>query len=782
MPVSEGVLSIMPQNAPLTLSIQNGINATYGVMAPDSTLLSMLGIILPIPFGENIVSMFGTIPGISIGNLFIWVGLLGVTQGAMVLPRNKKVMQRASQEEPVKKEPVKEAEVVKEKKEAPKQVKQQPAGSKFDSRTEELFFEENPLPKDPLDKIFADNSEQTKRVKNIKNVKYAQTMETDAFDFEDDIDMLTKPIGTGIINNKEVREKIKKVEPDSDNGEGFFTTAYQKGKEKEPTVEIKVEEIVQAPVEPKKEEVVPEATTIEIEPVEEVPVVEEEREEKAEARAPLETFDLNQLNMFIDSVQDEGLKQNLISKITEVIKNQNQPEEKPEPEEEKQEEPKKVDEIEFTTNFTPVEKKEDTTVIELPGEITEPVPELKEEREEIEETPEEVQEPEIVEEPVEEVKEEAEEISTKPEEIPEEVEVEETPGEIEAEKPREAETQTKEPQAAETEKEVQEPEAKEEPEEVRPEVKEEEISEVKEPEVKEETEPVTAVTEEEETSRQVKPVKLKIRARQPVKLTFKEASEEEELTRELPKLSETIDKEEEITESVSSEDENSDKIEVQEKTSNQEETSESEGQEIIETTQESDNQEEDVLDSGILLDENMVVVDRELLSAINPDLLGEIISADSVVSTKRGSFIQDEGSGYFVNKAYKEEKANMDRSEEEMLNVWAQVSRQDEDRKMNRRRQASRNYQTSNPYREEIERNRQEQEEQTRLAQERYQKALREKEAAKNAYIDKTQEVVNTGAIKDVKDMTDEEREAAGYKRVEIKMNGKTLSFWQKKN
>ena len=70
MPVSQGIIDIMPQSAPLTQSLLNGQNVTYAIAQTDTTLLSFMGLILPIPIFTQYVVLAGTIPGLSIGRTF----------------------------------------------------------------------------------------------------------------------------------------------------------------------------------------------------------------------------------------------------------------------------------------------------------------------------------------------------------------------------------------------------------------------------------------------------------------------------------------------------------------------------------------------------------------------------------------------------------------------------------------------------------------------------------------------------------------------------------------
>lgn len=139
MPVSESVMALIPAHSVMLESIYDGSNAAYALMQTPGTLLSFLATILPLPFQETLICQTGMVPGLSAGMVLILVGLVGLTQSAMVLGRRDKT----------------EDTIVEHRDKYPKvELEPQPT---FASKTEELFFEEQPLPKTPVDDIFKDD-------------------------------------------------------------------------------------------------------------------------------------------------------------------------------------------------------------------------------------------------------------------------------------------------------------------------------------------------------------------------------------------------------------------------------------------------------------------------------------------------------------------------------------------------------------------------------------------------------------------------------------------------
>ncbi len=82
MPVAEVVMNILPSD--FAQSITDGNNALYSVVA-DNTLLGFLGVIIPIPipFLPLIMSLYGTVAGLSPGSIVALLGLIGFIQYVM---------------------------------------------------------------------------------------------------------------------------------------------------------------------------------------------------------------------------------------------------------------------------------------------------------------------------------------------------------------------------------------------------------------------------------------------------------------------------------------------------------------------------------------------------------------------------------------------------------------------------------------------------------------------------------------------------------------------------
>lgn len=93
MPVAELVMTMLPND--FAQSITSGDNALYSVVA-DNTLLGFLGVIIPIPipFLPLVMSLYGTVAGVSPGSLVGLLGLSGFIQyvmhkkGSMVNDKN----------------------------------------------------------------------------------------------------------------------------------------------------------------------------------------------------------------------------------------------------------------------------------------------------------------------------------------------------------------------------------------------------------------------------------------------------------------------------------------------------------------------------------------------------------------------------------------------------------------------------------------------------------------------------------------------------------------------
>ncbi len=152
--------------------------------------------------------------------------------------------------------------------------------------------------------------------------------------------------------------------------------------------------------------------------------------------------------------------------------------------------------------------------------------------------------------------------------------------------------------------------------------------------------------------------------------------------------------------------------------------------------------------------------------------------------TPRKFYDVGSGSGFVVSKAYQEEMAKRDNSQEEMASIWAQVSADQKNLKSSRRRQSRYSTAEANPYLDE--RKRREAAEMARKEAEEQEK-IREQErllAEQRLHTQRTEEILKTNEpTQDEEDviMTDEDRIAAGYEKVSFEINGRDVSFWKKK-
>lgn len=555
-PVSESVVAVMPLYSKMVQSIYSGTNGIYSLMQPTQTLMSFLGVNIPIPFFTTIVVMTGTVCGLSIGGIFILLGLIGLTQRVMLL-----------EDEPLQ---IEKPFEINKAREIPTQPLPQPP--RFESKTEELFFEDELIPKSKLDRIFGDEDRvyPTRVLPRITPLEQS-TAEIDSNALRQDtkifsgLDELTKPIGREpkieiISDTKPLKlERDKKEEPKRsglepiDENEGFFVSKFFAEREKNRNKDI-------------------------------------------------QTDRLNTEELF----QDENTLPDLEYQYTEP-EPYTEPEEKPAKTRIKTEEVPRLSDLEISE---PVdlesEEPEQETIVHDTSYLLDELNDFIPHEEVILETP-------------------------------------ETDNQVDLETNISLET--------------------------------------------EKTEPV-----EEEI---------------PVEPLYPEENE-------------------------------------------------------IELVEEMDYQND--------------LNNEEILEELNNSLK----NYDIFTEEKPTAYTQDEETGYIVTKAYKKEVASMDKSEAAMLNVWSQVSKETEQRKQNRRRQASPNYQTNNPYQEEKDRAaraQREREETVRQAQEAYE---RRKVEELNQHQQKTEETINLGT--NSAEMSDEERIAAGYVKVEFEVGGRKIQFWKKDN
>ncbi|MGI6108983.1 MAG: DUF5317 family protein [Eubacteriaceae bacterium] len=183
--------------------------------------------------------------------------------------------------------------------------------------------------------------------------------------------------------------------------------------------------------------------------------------------------------------------------------------------------------------------------------------------------------------------------------------------------------------------------------------------------------------------------------------------------------------------------------------------------------------------------EEVELTDSIVFDEPKEDLDGDAFEEYFSRPTPRKRYEPEESSQYIVSKAYKEEMARKDRTEEEMQNIWAQVADDQVKLKNSRRRQSRYSTEESNPYLEE--KKRQEAAELARKEAEA-QEEIREQErklAEQNYQNTRTEEVVKAASpsedtVEDVI-MTDADRIAAGYEKVSFQISGRDVSFWKKK-
>lgn len=735
MPVADSVLQIMPLYSDLAQSIYTSTNGVYTVLDATQTLFPFLGIILPIPLIPNLFANLGSVTGLSLGGAFILVGLIGLVQSAMCQETASERVSSFMESAPEENKPIIEAN----------QNRQRPV---FDSKTEELFFEENALPKNKLDRIFEDDYiEPTRNIHSVTQLKPIAEP-TGEVDIEglDSIENLTESIGTGVINTREVNNKINRP-----SGTGFFTSNYLNEKsntdsflntgdifdtgsvdeepkeekvakpEKKEVKKEKPTKLIETPVFKPKATSIKKAEEKAITPQPTTNVsIEEVEDEPKEATKELFTtkdffLDPKQFKQLMDTVNDEEFKKNLEEKYKQVHKE----EETPEIVTDFVETPSNVVEpvLDVTDTTTDINESVTTNEEVVTG-INEIEPETKETQQEdlIEEVVEIPKLEEVIEQPVlVDIEPEEEELTLadivpspslifttnyveEPSETEEELQVTEVPETV----------------AVETE-EVVEPIEQATAQELS-------VDEIKEPEV-------------EENNMELEEKSIDTLDEEVIPIQDEADGVQEVLDDLLTNLIDEPKEEKEVDKSI-------------------ELISESINENAIDTLLETINKDEELTEK---------VEESEIPKPI----------VDIKREPKRGEFIQVDGTGYFVNKAYKEEKENMDRAEEDMLNVWAQISQENNARKLNRRRQASANYQTSNPYQEELERTRKRKEQEEALL--RKEKEEQERKAA--SIVNETSQPVKAT---NPSEMTDEERRAAGYEYITIEVSGQKLSFWQK--
>ena len=233
MPVQESIISLMPASSPVTVSISTGISPVYTIMQQPGTLLWFLGDVLPLSFLANITTYFGSVPGISAGTIFVAVGLIGWVQGLMAGSAAKaQAPQNGRSRKSAKQKPVFTQDS--------KPVRPQ----HFESRTEELFFEDELLPDDPLDSFFNDEplgSDKTEVIPTLdtQNISGIRGRLGSAALGTKDMDDYDPSSETKIINGLEDLPDYlapdTEIEPALDSEEvlpqGFFTQSFnaQKG-------------------------------------------------------------------------------------------------------------------------------------------------------------------------------------------------------------------------------------------------------------------------------------------------------------------------------------------------------------------------------------------------------------------------------------------------------------------------------------------------------------------------------------------------------------------------
>lgn len=236
MPVSENVISIMPLNSVLTQSIYTDSNGVYILMQNSEALLGFLGVVFPIPILSSLVTKLATVAGLSPGDIFLLIGIVGIVQLAMT------------------REEAPNYDAFVGKYESPKKEIQEPKTPKFESKTEELFFEDQLLPENPLDKIFGDDQDtsQTQVVEEFSSFIPDDQVtlivnENEQTQLLESLEELTRPIRQeieqSIENDKESTKEIKvqditETKPifkDSEE-EGYFVSQFFAEREKEGSV------------------------------------------------------------------------------------------------------------------------------------------------------------------------------------------------------------------------------------------------------------------------------------------------------------------------------------------------------------------------------------------------------------------------------------------------------------------------------------------------------------------------------------------------------------------
>ncbi len=874
LPVSDAVLSQIPINYTLVQSIYTGMNGIYSLMQPQ-TLLSFLGIIIPFPILSGVIALFGTIPGFSIGDILILIGIAGAIQSSMVLSK-------------------KEPQIVTLKEESKPRVRKQktPVTAQkrpehFESRTEELFFEDTILPGDPLDKIFGEEPQRsTKIIEDLSDIK---AVNTGNYQFKEEsnnlsVDDLTKPLGTGIINSKEVNSRLKQQEEVESveiikEEEGFFASSYLNGKEK--SAEISTEEIFKDTNNMNDVRFV--TNDIDIQTAE---IVVDEGEKPIYKPTQEKIERERQVTVREAPVNEQEQQKELVTIEPEF-------ELEPETPPVKVEEPVRKGLIDKTpipkaSEAKPVVQREssEVSVVTEPIIGESPIPFLEIDQE-VQKSKITIPEPvvkgineQIVMAPKSELSESEKPVILTPKQIPETT-IEKEELKSEPKLPKTSIVETSEVVQQEQSKEEVKPRKKFgiepgnflylssqlEPtksfvpdeslikEEVPPESTQEFtdindiffdydqyqllLSSIKDEGFRKELEktfrdysknkfgaktelkpgiseePVQIETAEiNDLESETKPVETEIESISKVPETKAEEAVEEVVINKaskfnevnyggptssikehdkilqeekLNKETETTD-EEEITDIIKADINEAPKLRdlLIENEPDVESTSEEEvSEEVIAETQ--DNEElweinseeispqetetEEVIQSQVetteFVDEDIQEVEdiseetADFLPVIDWNSFANLILEDKEL--KRGSYVQGNDSGYFVNKAYKEERSKMDKSEERMMNVWSNLSKENQKRKLERRKQATGTYFNQNEQRKPVEPD---------VVETEIEEVEANTEPLETASMSETERV---------NQMSDEEREKAGYEKVTINFQGNEISFWQKK-
>lgn len=218
MPVSQSVMDLVPASSVIATSIYAGTNAVYALVQTPGTLLWFMGIAVPISFLKDITYLTASLPGISAGTAFIAIGIMGVLSRQMSMQRK---MSAKKNETIIERQPDKALPVIK-----PEPV--------FESQTEELFFEDELLPKDPLDNIFGDeDAQKTQVISTVSDAEVPGHQIAETYDPSQE---------TKVINNisdlPDYLIQSSAPEPTAQEDgvlpEGFFTSSFyaEKGLEK----------------------------------------------------------------------------------------------------------------------------------------------------------------------------------------------------------------------------------------------------------------------------------------------------------------------------------------------------------------------------------------------------------------------------------------------------------------------------------------------------------------------------------------------------------------------